>query len=81
MGEITTVGLDIAKAIFVAHGADAAGKEVLRRNLRREEVRAVCASVPPRLVGLEACAPPHCWARKIAVLGLSCSSIGRVPFA
>jgi transposase len=38
MGEITTVALDIAKRIFVDHGADAAGNEVLRKKLRREDV-------------------------------------------
>jgi transposase len=69
MGEITTVGLDIAKRIFVAHGADAAGNEVLRKKLRREEVRAFFASLPPCLVGMEACATAHYWAREIAALG------------
>jgi transposase len=69
MAEITTVGLDIAKRIFVAHAADAAGNEVLRKKLRREEVHAFFASLPPCLVGMEACATSHYWAREIAALG------------
>jgi transposase len=69
MGEITTVGLDIAKRIFVAHAADAAGNAVLRKKLRREEVHAFFASLPPCLVGMEACATAHYWAREIAAIG------------
>jgi transposase len=69
MGEVTTIGLDIAKRIFVAHGADAAGNEVLRKKLRREEVHAFFASLPTCLVGMEACATAHNWAREIAALG------------
>jgi transposase len=69
MGEITAVGLDIAKRIFVVHGADAAGNKVLAKKLRREEVHAFFASLPPCLVGMEACATSHYWAREIAALG------------
>ena len=69
MGESTTVGLDIAKRIFVVHGADAAGNKVLTKKLRREEVHAFFASLPPCLVGMEGCATSHYWAREIAALG------------
>ena len=57
--EITTIGLDIAKCVFQAHGADAMGKAVSRRKLQRAEVLAFFASLPPYLVGIEACSTAH----------------------
>ena len=67
--EITTIGLDIAKRVFQAHGAGATGKAVLRRKLQRAEVLAFFASLPPCLVGIEACSTAHHWAREIRALG------------
>ena len=67
--EITTIGLDIAKRVFQAHGADATGKAVLRRKLQRAEVLTFFASLPPCLVGIEACSTAHHWAREIRTLG------------
>ena len=67
--QVTTIGLDLAKSTFQVHGVDAAGRTVLRRRLRRSEMHAFFASVPPCLVGLEACAGAHWWAREIAAFG------------
>jgi len=67
--EIATIGLDIAKRVFQAHGADATGKAVLRRKLQRAEVLTFFASLPPCLVGIEACSKAHHWAREIRALG------------
>jgi transposase len=67
--EITTIGLDIAKRVFQAHGADVTGKAVLRRKLQRAEVLTFFASLPPCLVGIEACSTAHHWAREISALG------------
>jgi transposase len=69
MGEITTVGLDIGKRVLQVHAADAQGRKVLRRKLRREEVRAFFAGLTPCLVGMEACATAHHWARELRALG------------
>jgi len=66
---ITTVGLDLAKNLFQVHGADAQGRPVLRRRLAREKVLEFFATLPPCLVGLEACAAAHYWARELAKLG------------
>jgi len=55
--------------MFQAHGADATGKAVLRRKLQRAEVLAFFASLPPCLVGIEACSTAHHWAREIRALG------------
>jgi transposase len=69
MGEITTVGLDLAKHVFQVHGVDATGAVVLRKQLRRGQVLAFFSSLPRCLVGIEACATAHYWARELAALG------------
>lgn len=66
---ITTIGLDIAKRVFQVHGADAAGRAILRRKLQRNEVLAFFAELPACLVGIEACGTAHYWAREIGALG------------
>ena len=53
--QVSVVGLDIAKSVFQVHGADATGKAVIRRKLRREEVEVFFRKLPPSLVALEAC--------------------------
>jgi len=69
MKEVTTVGLDIAKHVFQAHGIAADGAVVFRRKLRRNEVGAFFAGLPICLVGIEACATAHFWARQLIDLG------------
>ncbi len=69
MSEVTTIGLDLAKSVFQVHGVDASGKPVVRRQLRRRQVLAFFKKLPPCLVGMEACASSHYWAREIAALG------------
>src|SRR5262245_53752266 len=63
MGEVTTIGLDLAKHVFQVHGVDAEGATVLRKQLRRAQVLAFFSRLPPCLVGLEACATAHYWGR------------------
>ena len=67
--QITTIGLDIAKNVFQVHGIDAAEKVVVRKRLRRSQVLKFFASLPPCLVGMEACASSHYWARELTKLG------------
>ena len=57
--QITRIGLDTSKSVFVVHGVDAAERPVLRRKLRRAEVEPFFARLPPLLVGLEACGGAH----------------------
>jgi len=66
---ITTIGLDIAKHVFHAHGADAAGKVLLRKRLTRAKLLGFFATQPPCVVAMEACAGSHYWAREIGKLG------------
>src|ERR1700731_826934 len=67
--QITTIGLDIAKNVFQVHGIDAAEKVVVRKQLRRGQVLKFFASLQPCLVGMEACASAHYWARELTKLG------------
>jgi transposase len=67
--KIATIGLDIAKNVFQVHGVDDAGRVVLRRKVRRDKLLALFASLDPCLVGMEACATAHHWARELSALG------------
>lgn len=69
MMEVGTIGLDLAKNVFQAHGASATGMVVFRKKLRRAQVLAFFAAQPPCLVAMEACASAHYWAREIGKLG------------
>ena len=69
MGEVTTIGLDLAKHVFQVHGVDAEGATILRKQLRRAQVLAFFSRLPRGLVGLEACATEHYWARELRALG------------
>ena len=66
---IVTIGLDLAKYAFQVHGIDESGEVVVRRQLRRGAVEEFFAALPPCLVGMEACATAHHWARRLAALG------------
>ena len=67
--QVTTIGLDIAKRVFQVHGVDAAGAVVFRKKLRRSELSAFFAGLSPCLIGIEACATAHHWAREFIALG------------
>src|SRR3974390_310265 len=67
--QITTIVLDIAKNVSQVHGIDAAEKVVVRKQLRRGQVLKFFAALPPCLIGMEACAPAHYWARELTKLG------------
>ena len=66
---IHTIGLDIAKSSFSLHCFDADGHTVLSKDLKRGQVLAFFAKLPPSRVGLEACASAHHWARELSKLG------------
>ena len=69
MKEVSTIGLDLAKRVFQVHGIDGSGTVVIRRSLRRAQVLAFFAKLPCCLVGMEACATSHYWARELRKLG------------
>lgn len=69
MADIRVIGLDIAKSVFQLHGVDASGRAVLQRRLTRGRLLAFFAKLPPCLIGIEACASSHYWARELIALG------------
>lgn len=70
MNEITTIGVDLAKTVFQLHGVDAEGTAVLGRQLRRSQMLEFFQRLPGGcLVGMEACASAHYWARELMKLG------------
>jgi transposase len=69
MQEITTIGIDLAKSVFQVHAVSGDGKVVLRRQVRRSQMLAFFAGLTPCLIGMEACAGAHYWARELARSG------------
>ncbi|MET0437110.1 MAG: IS110 family transposase [Devosia sp.] len=69
MSEVTTIGLDIAKSVFHAHGADERGVTVFSRKLTRGKLLDFFAGQPRCIVALEACGGAHHWARELQAMG------------
>jgi len=67
--KITTIGIDLAKNVFQVHGVDAQGKVMLKKQLKRDQMAAFFATLPPSLIGMEACGSAHFWARKLQAFG------------
>ena len=69
MGEIATVGIDLAKNVFSVHGVDAHGKTVLRKTFSRGKLLELTAQLPRCLVGMEVCSGANQLARDLQPLG------------
>lgn len=69
MGQVVTIGLDIAKSVFQVHGIDAEGGVVIRQKLTRARLLKFFGKLAPCLVGIEACGTSHHWARELIGLG------------
>jgi len=69
MGEVSTIGLDIAKSVFQVHGVDNDGMVVIRKRVSRAKVLEFFAALPSCLVGIEACPSAHYWGRQLQALG------------
>lgn len=66
---VSTLGIDLAKSVFQLHGITADGAVILQKRVRRSALLPTLASLPPCLVGLEACPTAYYWAREIGGLG------------
>lgn len=66
---VTTVGIDLAKHVFALHGVDERGVVGLRKTVRRAQLLALVAKLPPCVIGLEACTGAHEWARQFQRFG------------
>ena len=69
MGEVSTIGLDIAKAVFQVHGIDEAGTVLIRKRISRTKMIEFFTDLPSCLVGIEACPSAHHWGRELQALG------------
>jgi transposase len=69
LSAVTSVGLDLAKHVFQVHCTDASGQVIVAKALRRRELLPFFASLPPCLVGMEACGSAHHWGRELSALG------------
>ena len=69
MGEVSTIGLDIAKSVFQVHGVDVDGAVVIRKRISRAKLLEFFATLPTCLVGIEACPTAHYWSRRLQGLG------------
>ena len=69
MDKITTLGIDLAKSVFQLHGVDTEGRVALRRQLRRSQMLGFFPRLPSCLIGIEACASAHYWARELNKFG------------
>src|SRR5260370_7976207 len=69
MGEVSTIGLDIAKSVFQIQGVDAGGAVVIRKRIPRAKLLEFFAALPSCLVGVEACPTAHYWSRRLGALG------------
>jgi len=66
---VIRIGLDVAKNVFQVHGVDQDGNVVIRKRLRRQNLLMFFGSLPPCLIGVEACSASHHWARELTALG------------
>ena len=67
--QVITIGIDLAKSVFQVHGVDANDKVVFNKPLRRSQILPFFAKLAPCLIGMEACASAHYWARELKKLG------------
>ncbi len=62
---IIVIGIDLAKFILAVHSVNEAGKaELVKPRVSREQLLPLIASLPPCLIGMEACIGAHHWARQ-----------------
>lgn len=71
MGNVTTIGIDIAKNYMQIHGTDSKGRALLKKRLARKEFLAFMANLPTCLIGMEACGGAHYWAQELTALGFT----------
>src|SRR6266487_4684443 len=62
--EMSVLGIDIAKRVLHVVGMDERGKIVLRKRLSRHALIPFIATLPPVLIGMEACGGAYDWARR-----------------
>jgi len=69
--EFKRIAIDTSKYVFTLHGVDRDDRAILRRDLRRGQLKPFFTKLPPTEVVLEACGASHHWARLLQGLGHS----------
>jgi len=69
MPDVASIGLDIAKQVFQAHGADARGETLFNIRIKRQELLDFFRNLSPCRIGIEACATSYFWGRQLSELG------------
>ena len=69
MNKSSVIGLDLAKNVFQIHGVDSDGEVVVRKQLKRSQMRQFFANLEPCLIGMEACGGAHYWSRELSGFG------------
>jgi transposase len=67
--EVNTIAIDLAKNVFAVCGANAAGRVLWRKELRRAQLLGFMRKMAPCLVAMEACGGAHYWARQLIAIG------------
>src|SRR6266700_4014358 len=69
MGNITLLGIDLAKNVFQLHGVDDKGKIMLRSKLSRKKLLVTIVNLPACTIAMEACGGANYWCRKFKQMG------------
>ena len=69
MGEVSAIGLDIAKSVFQVHGVDSAGAVGMRKRFDRAKVLEFFSGLSTCLIGIEACPSAYHWSREMQACG------------
>lgn len=69
MDNLNVIGIDIAKNVIQIYGTDSKGKLIIKKRLKRDNFLAFMANLPNCLIGMEACAGAHYWAKQLIKLG------------
>lgn len=69
MSDLSRIGMDTSKSVFVLHGVDATERVVVRKKLSRGQVLEYFKRQAKVTIGIEACGSSHYWARELEALG------------
>ena len=69
MNNVSTLGIDLAKNVFQLHGTDNKGKAILKKRLSRNKLLEYVSNLKACVIGIEACAGAHDWARRFTAMG------------
>lgn len=63
MNDIKLLAIDLAKNVFQLHGVNAQDKCILKKRVKRQELKEFVVNLPPCIIAMEACGSSHYWGR------------------